>query len=50
MHSPRGQRAKPSAGPALTTPVWPLCCTATWQRSRASSSVLCRARSSGPST
>ena len=23
MHSPRGQRAKPSAGPALTTPVWP---------------------------
>ena len=50
MHSPRGQRAKPRAGPALTTPVWPLCCTATWQRSRASSSVLCRARSSGPST
>lgn len=22
MHSPRGQRAKPGAGPALTTPVW----------------------------
>ena len=50
MHSPRGQRAKPRAGPALTTPAWPRCCAATSRRSRASSSALCRARSSGLAT